>query len=63
MSDSLQTTVTCQDPGDGSGDVIIDLPPDILAAMDVGLGDSLSIELVDGSIVLKPIRGTDSKSR
>lgn len=52
----------CQDPGDGSEDVIIDLPPDILAAMDVGLGDSLSIELVDGSIVLKPIRGTDLKS-
>lgn len=62
MSDSLQTTVICQDPGDGSGDVIIDLPPDMLAAMDVGLGDSLSIELVDGSIVLKPIRGTDSES-
>lgn len=62
MSDSLQTTVICQDPGDGSGDIIIALPPDILAAMDVGLGDSLSIELVDGSIVLKPFRGTDSKS-
>ncbi|QOD00828.1 AbrB/MazE/SpoVT family DNA-binding domain-containing protein [Pseudomonas putida] len=62
MSDSLQTTVICQDPGDGSGDIIIDLPPTILAAMDVGLGDSLSIELVDGSIVLKPIRGTDSES-
>lgn len=62
MSDSLQTTVIYEDPGDGSGDVIIDLPPDILAAMDVGLGNSLSIELVDGSIVLKPIRGTDLKS-
>lgn len=63
MSDSLQTNVICQDPGDGSGDVIIDLPPAILAAMDVAIGDSLSIELVDGSIVLKPSRGTDSKSR
>ncbi|WP_080637244.1 hypothetical protein [Pseudomonas putida] len=38
----MQTTVICQDPGDGSGDVIIDLPTAILAAMDVGLGDSLS---------------------
>lgn len=63
MSDSLQTTLICQDPGDGSGDVINDLPPDILAAMDVGLGNSLSIELADGTIVLKPIRGTDSKPR
>lgn len=62
MSESVQTNVTCEDPGDGSGDVIIDLPPDVLAAMNVGLGDSLSIELIDGSVVLKPLRGTDKQS-
>lgn len=55
MSDALPTILICQDPGDSSGDIIIDLPADILAAMGVGLGDILSIELVDGSIVLKPI--------
>lgn len=60
MSESLRTTVTCQDPGDGSGDVIIDLPPDVLKAMNVGLGDLLSIELVEGAIVLKPVRDADS---
>ncbi len=59
MTDSLRMTVMCQDPEDGSGDVIIDLPPDVLAAMNVVLGDSLSIELVDGSIVLKPMRDTN----
>ncbi|KKX63740.1 AbrB/MazE/SpoVT family DNA-binding domain-containing protein [Pseudomonas putida] len=62
MSDSVQATVKCQDPGDGSGDVIIDLPPDVLAAMNIGLGDLLTIELVDGSILLKPIRDADTKS-
>ncbi len=55
MSDALPTILICQDPDDSSGDIVIDLPPDILAAMGVGLGDFLSIELVDGSIVLKPI--------
>lgn len=55
MSDALPTTLICRDPGDSSGDIIIDLPPEILAAMGVDLGDFLSIELVDGSIVLKPI--------
>lgn len=55
MSDALPTTLICRDPGDSSGDIIIDLPPDILAAMGVDLGDFLSIELVEGSIVLKPI--------
>lgn len=62
MSDSVRTTVRCQDPGDGSGDVIIDLPQDVLAAMNVGLGDLLTIELVEGSIVLKPIRDADTES-
>lgn len=52
MSESVQI-VKCQDPGDGSGDVIIDLPSDVLAAMNVGLGDFLSIELIDGSVVLR----------
>ena len=58
----MLTIVKCQDPGDGSGDVIIDLSPDVLAAMNVDLGDSLSIELIDGSIVLKPVRDTDTQS-
>jgi antitoxin ChpS len=49
-------------PADGSKDVIIDLPPDVLAAMSVGLGDYLSIELVDGSIVRKLIHDTDTQS-
>lgn len=62
MSDSVRTTVKCQDPGDGSGDVIFDLPQNVLAAMNVGLGDLLTIELVEGSIVLKPIRDADTES-
>lgn len=62
MSKKVQTTVRCQDPGDGSGDVIIDLPPDALETMSLKLGDSLSIELVNGEIVLRPIRDSDAKS-
>jgi antitoxin ChpS len=61
MSESVRAVVKCQDPGDGSGDVIIDLPPDVLAAMNVGLGDSLSIELINGVIVLRPIRNADDQ--
>lgn len=61
MSGSVRAVVKCQDPGDGSGDVIIDLPPDVLAAMNVGLGDSLSIELINGVVVLRPIRDADDQ--
>lgn len=59
MNDSVRKTVRCQDPGDGSGDVIIDLPDDILESMDLSIGDFLTIELIGGSIVLKPIRYAD----
>ncbi|MEE1916497.1 AbrB/MazE/SpoVT family DNA-binding domain-containing protein [Pseudomonas asiatica] len=61
MTDSLQAIVKCQDPGDGSGDVIIDLPSEILAAMNISLGDLLTVEMVNGSILLKPIRDADRK--
>lgn len=60
ISNSVRTIVICQDPGDGSGEVIIDLPSDILAAVKMGAGDSLSIELVNEAIVRRPIRDADT---
>lgn len=54
MSESQRTTVKCQNPGDGSGDVIIDLPSDLLESMNLNLGDSMRVELVDGAIVVTP---------
>jgi antitoxin ChpS len=61
MSKSVRTIVKCQDPGDGSGEVIIDLPPDVLAAMNVGAGDFFSLELVNWVILLRPIRDVDNR--
>ena len=61
MNESMRTTVKCQDPGDGSEDVIIDLPDDILERMGLHIGDSLTIELIDGFIVLKPICDADAQ--
>lgn len=55
MTDSETWTVRCQDTADGSGDFIVDLPPKLLAQMGLGLGDILTIEEIDGSIVLKPM--------
>lgn len=62
MSELVSATVICQDPGDGSGDIIIDLPPSVLESMNLDIGDSLTIELVEGAIVLKPVRNADKKS-
>ncbi|TRX76400.1 AbrB/MazE/SpoVT family DNA-binding domain-containing protein [Pseudomonas mangiferae] len=61
MGESSRTAVKCEDPGDGSGDMIVDLPPEILEAMNLRIGDSLSIEVEQGIIVLKPIRNTGSR--
>lgn len=54
MNDSVRKIVKCQEPGDDSGDVIIDLPDDILESMNLRVGDFLTIESIAGSIVLKP---------
>nr|WP_314876906.1 AbrB/MazE/SpoVT family DNA-binding domain-containing protein [uncultured Pseudomonas sp.] len=50
-----RTTVKCQDPKDGTGDLIIDIPDEMLLALGVGVGDELSIEVVDGVILLRPL--------
>lgn len=54
MTEPQRWTVKCQDPGDGTGDVIIDLPPDLLASLGLGLGDVLTVEVINDVIVLKP---------
>jgi len=54
MTEAQRWTVKSQDPADGSGDVIIDLPPDLLASLGLSIGDVLTIEVIDGAIVLTP---------
>lgn len=62
MSEIQSWTVRCQDIADGSGDVIGDLPPELLASLDLDLGDELTIEVIDGAIVLKPKSNTSPSS-
>lgn len=47
-------TVRCQDTADGSGDFMVDFPPELVAQMGWVLGDVFTVEVIDGSIVLKP---------
>lgn len=54
MSESKTWTVRCQDSADGSGDFIVDLPPELVAQMGLGPGDILTVEVINCSIVLKP---------
>ncbi|MGH8387844.1 MAG: AbrB/MazE/SpoVT family DNA-binding domain-containing protein [Pseudomonas sp.] len=54
MTETQRWTVKCQDPEDGSGDVIVDLPPDLLARLGLSIDDVLTIEVIDGAIVLTP---------
>jgi len=59
MTQAQRWTVKCQDPSDGSGDVIIDLPTELLASLGLSIGDVLTIEVIDGAIVLTP-KSSDS---
>ncbi len=56
MSKPMPVIVKCQDPGDDTGDVIVELPTEILEEIGLTVGDELSIELIEGLIVLKPVR-------
>jgi len=48
--------VACQDPRDGSGDVIVELPSELLAKLGWTLGDELKVEKSEEgiSLTLKP---------
>lgn len=45
--------VVCQDAGDGSGDVIVELPSELLERLGWALGDELTIEKHEEEISLK----------
>lgn len=51
-NDAKRWTAICQDPGDGSGDLIVDLPPDLIASLSLEVGDVLTMEVILGAIVL-----------
>jgi len=45
--------LVCQDPGDGSGDFIVELPPKLLEQLGWTLGNELTIETEKRGISLK----------
>ncbi|MGQ7958777.1 AbrB/MazE/SpoVT family DNA-binding domain-containing protein [Pseudomonas sp. SP16.1] len=53
MATSESWRVVCQDPGDGSGDVIVELPPALLEKLGWAVGDDLVIEGDKEGISLK----------
>lgn len=38
MTEAKRWTVSCQAPADGSGDAIVDLPPELLASLGLSVG-------------------------
>lgn len=44
--------VVCQDPGDDSGDVIVELPAELLETLGWALGDELSVESSEDGLSL-----------
>lgn len=61
LGSQLLDFVRCQNPGDGCGDLMIEIPQVVLTTMGVGLGDGLSTEKVGDVITLKPIRDGQDK--
>lgn len=56
-SENKRWIVTCQDAADGTGDLIVPLPDDLLAAIGLTSGDKLDMEKQPyGTITLTPVR-------
>jgi len=56
-SENNRWIVTCQKAADGTGDLIVPLPDDLLAAIGLTSGDKLDMEKQpDGTITLTPVR-------
>lgn len=62
MSEGERWIIVCQDAKDGSGDVIVDLPPELLSRMGIGIGDDLAISVVNCVIELRPVHGIGAMS-
>lgn len=52
MSDDKRIFCSWQVAEDGSGDIIINIPPEIADALKLRVGNVLTIEMVDGLITL-----------
>jgi len=57
---SERWTVKCQNTEDGTGDIIIDLPPELLDQMGLGVGDHLELTVANGTLVLTPMNNATS---
>lgn len=55
MSESGRWMVKCEDTNDGSGDVLVELPQELLSVLGLSVGDELEISVTSGAIVLKPV--------
>ena len=60
MNEIKRWTSICQDPGGGSGDLIVDFPPELLDELGLAAGDELDIEVADGLIILSPKKSPPS---
>ena len=49
-------TAVFHDAGDNSGDIIVEIPPNVIDALQLQPGDELELEIVDGMLVITPLR-------
>ena len=60
MSETERWVAKCQNTEDGTGDIIIELPPELLDQMGLGIGDDLELTVANGTIMLTPMHNLTS---
>lgn len=59
MSEQINMPVPCHVIEDGIGDFMVEIPIEALDAIGVAIGDVVSVEIINGEIVLRPTREAD----
>ena len=53
MTNSKKYIVTTKDTGDGSGDLMIEFPPELITELGWREGDDVDYEIIDGVLIVK----------
>ncbi len=54
VTEKRKWQTTCVDAADGSGDALVEIPPELLKEQGWGAGREFDLQLIEGAIILSP---------
>ncbi|MEB0024754.1 AbrB/MazE/SpoVT family DNA-binding domain-containing protein [Pseudomonas sp. MH9.2] len=54
VTEKRKWQTSCVDVADGSGDLLVEIPPDLLQEQGWEMGQEFDLQLIEGAIILTP---------